>query len=319
MPREKILFRGIDLMVTTDCNMNCKDCYGHHDHEPVKYMDLSMGIKATRFAADNSLNMENGRPSFTVVFFGGEPLLNWDFITDYISWIENEKSNNVFSASLGLCTNGLLLNPERIEFFQEHGVQIFLSLDGGYERHIIRRPSSRAQYDHLLSAVDYMVSHGYAENLATNCVVQKQSVGKITELIEFFYGLGIRQMQFHRDTHEISTPEEQEIIGASVMNALLVHKDLKIIINPELVMNCDTCVPSYAMIYPGGDIFDFCYLCGPALCRTGRLTKEELEIFHLGNILKNRSVFMDVEAKRKLMLERVLCPMVGGSFIGSNK
>jgi uncharacterized protein len=63
---------------------------------------------------------------FTTVFFGGEPLLNWNFI---IHAIEKLKQNPLNSGFV-MPTNGLLLTPDKIDYLRKNNVNVSLSFDG---------------------------------------------------------------------------------------------------------------------------------------------------------------------------------------------
>lgn len=64
-------------------------------------------------------------------FFGGEPLLNWDFIKQSLPLIRSDKR----CKEILIPTNGLLLNQERYEFLKSFNVKISISFDGLFQHH----------------------------------------------------------------------------------------------------------------------------------------------------------------------------------------
>jgi uncharacterized protein len=64
-------------------------------------------------------------------FFGGEPMLCYDtIIVPLVDYIEKTYPNDF---KLGITTNGMLLNKERIDFLYDHNIIPLLSMDGDRE------------------------------------------------------------------------------------------------------------------------------------------------------------------------------------------
>ena len=76
-------------------------------------------------------NTEETNITPSINFFGGEPMLMWDsIIVPLTNWIRNEYKKPF---SLGITTNGTLLDEEKIEFLKKNGVNLLFSIDGGKE------------------------------------------------------------------------------------------------------------------------------------------------------------------------------------------
>ena len=103
------------LCVSSFCNLACKYCFIEQNPESTNCRQL-MGIDTARIAVDKfckQLKPENEDKS-QIVLYGGEPLTNWNLISDIIPYIVSKQKN----IQIVLITNGTLLNPEICDFFE---------------------------------------------------------------------------------------------------------------------------------------------------------------------------------------------------------
>ena len=125
--------KAICLNVAHTCNLSCEYCFakGGKYHGPDAIMTTETAKKAIDFLIENSGNHYN----LDVDFFGGEPLMNWDVVTETIDYARNleEKYNKHFNFTL--TTNGMLLDDDKIEYLNENMKNVVLSLDGRREIH----------------------------------------------------------------------------------------------------------------------------------------------------------------------------------------
>jgi sulfatase maturation enzyme AslB (radical SAM superfamily) len=273
-------------------------------------MDLKTAIKATDFAFHN-LAADGEQKHLSIMFFGGEPLLNWGFVTQFTEWLLSERPRSRFSYTLELFTNGVLLDQEKIDFLLGNDIRMYLSLDGDFEDQQVRRPMSHAQFDGIISAIRSLVVRRRPAQTDpwVYAVVRADRRERITDLLQFFHDLGIRQVQLSRDLSETFTDDERERLVVSVMAFIRKHADMNVLFNPESACDCTTCRPKAILVYPNGDVFDLCSLCVFHLFLTGRLTREEFDVFFLGNLSDIRQVCLDLEAKKRVIGEN-FCPTV---------
>lgn len=125
--------KAICLNVAHTCNLSCEYCFakGGKYHGPDAIMTTETAKKAIDFLIENSGNHYN----LDVDFFGGEPLMNWDVVTETVDYARNleEKYNKLFNFTL--TTNGMLLDDDKIEYLNENMKNVVLSLDGRREIH----------------------------------------------------------------------------------------------------------------------------------------------------------------------------------------
>lgn len=114
------------IIPTNTCNLACKYCFiGKLNHQCPQVM--------TKETIDNTLSkffehLKNiNAPKGSLLFYGGEPTLNFPLIKYTILKTEQESEIPI---EFAIVTNGTALTDEVIDFFAEHKMNIGISLDG---------------------------------------------------------------------------------------------------------------------------------------------------------------------------------------------
>lgn len=111
---------AISLNMAQGCNLRCTYCFaGEGDYGKKSMMSAETAIRAI-----SQLSM--GKPNFHVIFFGGEPLLNYKVIKEVVEWCSQQDVNYTYA----MTTNGTLLSADKLDFFNEHRFAITISYDG---------------------------------------------------------------------------------------------------------------------------------------------------------------------------------------------
>lgn len=130
-------FTSLELMVVQGCNMRCTYCFG----DAGEYGQAGTMSRETAFRAIDQMakthqdKNTDGTPP-TILFFGGEPLLNSKLILECADYCDTLFGKNV--AHLGFTTNGFLLTDDLIDRLAEHQIQFAVSFDGPYQS--VNRP-----------------------------------------------------------------------------------------------------------------------------------------------------------------------------------
>ena len=140
--------KAICLNVAHTCNLSCEYCFakGGKYHGPDAIMTKETAKEAIDFLIANSGNHYN----LDVDFFGGEPLMNWDVVTETVAYARSleEKHNKHFNFTL--TTNGMLLDDDKIDYLNENMKNVVLSLDGRKETHDEFRKTIKVIEDNIL-------------------------------------------------------------------------------------------------------------------------------------------------------------------------
>ena len=125
-------FTALTLVLGSACNMKCRHCCqtpirnACYDEAPEKITSMLMNFLL-------SCNPQKHEKPKQFVFWGGEPLLYWKFIKNFILRAEKETgrvSGDGFVFSL--TTNGTLLTKEKVDFLNEHNVKVGFSYEAPY-------------------------------------------------------------------------------------------------------------------------------------------------------------------------------------------
>lgn len=137
------------FILSSACNLGCKYCFiencqfnNKKEVNMSKKTALSALIKYTNYLKDNKLRG-------SVIFYGGEPLVNWEII----KYILNKSVELNSPIDFSMVTNATLLDEEKIKFLSKHKVEIGVSIDGPKElndKNRIYRTSNKSVYDEVI-------------------------------------------------------------------------------------------------------------------------------------------------------------------------
>jgi len=157
--------RKIVLELSQDCNLKCRYCvYSGRFISERKHSKKYMNIKMAKLSIDYFLNWieKNKRINynpefFTVGYYGGEPLKNYEVLKESLIYarkrFSNERGNSAI-LNFDMTTNGLLLDKEKIDFLASNNVRIVISLDGPLE--IQNKNRGKGTYEILFDKLLYI-------------------------------------------------------------------------------------------------------------------------------------------------------------------
>lgn len=156
---EKGFFKAMFLMVDGSCNLSCTYCFTGSNVLGNKWS----GMKLVREKADKAVdffirNMRQDSPNI-LVFYGGEPLLNWPLVEHLAEHVYNL---NCYGKGPGLLscrlvTNGILLDDGKIRKIGSLGVTVVLSLgDAAIVNGRMSFADSKWEYSNLQSTINIL-------------------------------------------------------------------------------------------------------------------------------------------------------------------
>lgn len=135
--------RNVMLLVQTSCNLACDYCYevlsGFH------FTGGKMPFATARAILDHYLERARPRKAITVTFFGGEPLLNFEVVSQCVDHCDRHARDHGQAIGYSLTTNGTLLTAEIIRYLVEHEFAVMLSIDGDPRRADVHRHDHRGR------------------------------------------------------------------------------------------------------------------------------------------------------------------------------
>jgi uncharacterized protein len=165
------------IIATGQCNLACHYCAqakGEAGNMPSEMM-----IAHTEEFLQKSHKPEG------LIFYGGEPLLNWNAIRKTISLVSRKKP----SVEITLFTNGALIDKQIAEFLTRHKIGVILSLDGDMTSHDQARPlrSHKGSYQKCVKGYHLLRETGCMVGIS--CVIGPHNVGRIVEITKHLCSL----------------------------------------------------------------------------------------------------------------------------------
>ncbi len=147
----------ITVLTTMQCNFACDYCYQGDRGDYNKFAEKMTLDTAARVAA--WIERELGRVGprkLTVMFFGGEPLLNLPVVYYLAERLWRAASEQGVEVGISIITNGLLLTEEVVDRLVPYGLRgVKITLDGDRETHNRMRPLRGGQgtFDRIIENV----------------------------------------------------------------------------------------------------------------------------------------------------------------------
>ena len=148
MPKRTL--RALCLNITSNCNLKCSYCFA--DSEQKSDMTIETAKKALNFLLTNS----DPDSTLQIDFFGGEPLLNFDLIKQFIPYANSFKREIKFT----LTTNATLLNQDIVSFLNSEKVSLIISLDGDKKTNDLHRKNhnGESEWQSVMTNIQHLIS-----------------------------------------------------------------------------------------------------------------------------------------------------------------
>jgi uncharacterized protein len=205
------------LHVTEACNLGCLYCYHGGSGQgvgPTRSMRLPVAHEAVDFLFAHSADL----PEVVLVFFGGEPFLNFGLIRDVVGYAREKAAAKGQRVQFAATTNGTLLTPEIIDFIHANQVGVTVSLDGFEQIQDRYRPfpDGSPSYRAILPGVRRLLAHPLAKPAVARVTVCREP-SAVPQILDHLLSLGFAEAGFAPVTSE--NPEYQ--LDADGMHALL--------------------------------------------------------------------------------------------------
>lgn len=119
--------KSLILCVSSKCNLACKYCYvnGNYDDYTGSIMKKECFEKIIETFFSGKYEIKD------IHFFGGEPLINWDYIKYFIESLKEKCiAQNIPIPSFSLTTNGTLIDENIAREIKKYKIEVAISIDG---------------------------------------------------------------------------------------------------------------------------------------------------------------------------------------------
>lgn len=290
---EKIFAKHLFLNLSDACNLHCDVCYGHLTVGRQQHMDLETAKLATEFYYNNR---NIGYNQYYIMFFGGEPLLNFDIIEPYLAWFR--EVYNTFDCRFFLFTNGVLLDGPKADFLIKNSVDIFISFDNDREYYTRIKTGIAPYYEQIEERIA-SIARKNPKAIIPYYIIHTGDLTKLDEFCHHMKRLGVKKFAVTREIFTAWSDSDKQ----NTENILKKHRlDFdEIYVYPEIAASCSDCYPQNIMVYPDGEVYDLCLVCGSSLYRQSYCGIESLQKFRMGNIVSEKSPHLNISEKYNLI------------------
>lgn len=174
-----IQLHTVFIYITEKCNLTCSYCYfkdkrGRTLALPVIKKFIGLLVNAVH------------NQSFDIEISGGEPLAEWDLVKGLIVFIRKGQVRR----RLGIQTNGLFLDKEKIFFLRDNNVAVEIGIDGSLETTTRYRAGiKKVDYHRLIRLIQ--LAKGIGINTACTMTVHPGEAAAIMKNYAFLRNLGL--------------------------------------------------------------------------------------------------------------------------------
>lgn len=190
------LLETLGFSITKRCNMMCQYCHVYKrlpSDDSQSMGDMSFNI--ARRAVDNFFSMIwKDKKSVKVIFFGGEPLLNWRVIKQVLEYID--QSNFNVNINKSIVTNGTLITHEIADALSSHDCLVMLSLDGLKNEHDRFRVFRSGQGTFELVVKNMAILREHGNRFVVVSVITKQTQQQLRDFVDFLHDKGVNEVIF---------------------------------------------------------------------------------------------------------------------------
>jgi len=193
-----IPLKTLILHVTEACNLRCTYCYQAEasDREAGRQQQ-AMSPEVAEQAVDFLIEHSGPLEDLVIVFFGGEPLLNFELIRFVVNLATEKAKEAGKKVSFALTTNGTVLTDEIVGFLDEKHIGVTVSMDGYQSVHdrYRRFPEGGPSYEIILAKVTAMLECPHSRPVVARVTVAEQA-GRVREILRHLIGLGFLEAGF---------------------------------------------------------------------------------------------------------------------------
>ena len=192
------------LILTHKCNLRCKYCFVRYSFNK-KDRQVMMTSKIAREGIElwarhlTSNSLKNLK--YFIIFYGGEPLLNFPVLgksLEYIEVLQRQKKLPKRNLEIIVVTNGTLINKKIAELLKKHNVGVTVSLDGPEKVHDILRKTIKGKgtFERIKKTIKLLQEQG--TEVRASITATPYNLKLIRNIPDFLLKLGIKNFGINR-------------------------------------------------------------------------------------------------------------------------
>ena len=181
--------KRIELFLTDRCTLRCDYCFVAE-----KNVSERMTWSVAAAAVDMLIRESRGEKDLSIVFIGGEPLLEFTLMRRVVEYANSMAAKNGKKVGCSVTTNGTIMSREIALFGQEHGFNYLLSLDGDRQFHDLHRKTANGtgSWD-LIMGANLDILKSIQPWIGARMTVSPDTVSKLSNGVQLLYERGVNQ------------------------------------------------------------------------------------------------------------------------------
>lgn len=179
------------LLLTQSCNLGCVYCLNGKNTYKTD-TNLKMNEEVAFRSIDRCMDSLNPDGKLEVVFFGGEPLLNWPLAKKVISYCEENLKGRFEGKRVHfhLTSNLTVMPRDLIEVAKRHNMTFLCDIDGPEDVHDQCRPykNGKSSYGRTVANIRRLTKAGLKVALRSTITASNQD--RMQEIAEHHKGIG---------------------------------------------------------------------------------------------------------------------------------
>lgn len=189
------------LMTAQGCNFGCRYCpvpettkkYG------ASLLSVEDALAGIELWQKHLRDVHRPDLQYSVIFYGGEPLLNQKTIEASLVCLKMKKESGILPSGIRfiIATNGLLVDDKTIAMCKKYGVMVMVGLDGTKEQNNILRVDSygKGTFNRTVATIRMLVQNNIRTFVSAS--ITPFNVDQISEYSSFFRELGVEKFGFN--------------------------------------------------------------------------------------------------------------------------
>lgn len=174
------------LIVTRDCNLRCPYCFSRRE-----YMQQggAMGEATASAAVDFLVTHSGPHRDLAIIFFGGEPLLDFPLIRHTVAYARRAARAAGKQADFAITTNGVRLTRQVRRFLIREHFSVMISMDGDRQLQDANRPfpNGRGSFNTVAPRAKAFIAEALPAGLPVTArtTLNRTHLGRMLELYDF--------------------------------------------------------------------------------------------------------------------------------------
>ena len=181
------------IIPNNNCNLMCKYCFigKLNNSHPEKMSSDTMKNAVDKFSKHlKDIGAEKGE----IVFYGGEPLLNFDLIKECVEYSKIKKYNFKYS----IVTNATLITESIADYIRDNKIGIGISIDGPKkinDKNRIFEKNSASVYDLVINKINLLKSKNV--DFGLSITIANEFLDEQEEFIKWLKKLDVKGISYN--------------------------------------------------------------------------------------------------------------------------